>query len=180
METVENKYKKDVAEPETDVNTLNDIFDVSIDNNTIIDEDGVIVDISTGEILDKAKQLRKELKELSDDLPDVDLIITNNIDRANRLLDALERDITGESGSYTASLIEAVGKLMDVVTSSANSITGMSQHTDTIRQKERALDIQEKKVMLSGIVKGAENVTVNNNNLIMNREELMKMLEEDQ
>ncbi|MCK5019168.1 MAG: hypothetical protein KAS32_19055 [Candidatus Peribacteraceae bacterium] len=171
MELLDNKFKKETADPQANTSILDDIFDVAPDGN--------MVNISTGEIVDEVKGMRKELKELEKEIPDVDGIIVSNIDRANRLLDKIENDITGDRGTYTASLIEACGKLIDTVTSAANSITGMSQHSDTIRQKERALDIQEKKVMLAGIVKGAENVTVNNNNLTMNREDLMKMIRDE-
>jgi hypothetical protein len=101
-----------------------------------------------------------------------------NINRANRFLDKIEDDITGDRGTYTASLIEACGRLIDSVTSAANSITGASYNSEILKQKERDLDIKEKKLLVGNIVKGAENVTVNNNSLVMNREDLMKMINE--
>jgi hypothetical protein len=40
------------------------------------------------------------------------------------------------------------------------------------------LDIKEKELAVKGIVKGAENVNITNNNLVMTREDLLKMLDE--
>jgi hypothetical protein len=178
METQNNnKYVKDQAEPESDMSALDEIFNVAIDNNLIVDANTGEI-ISEAEITDEVKAMRKELKDLEDDLPDVDQFIVDNINRANRILDKVEEDITGDRGNYTASLIEACSNLINTVTSAANSITGITVGQEQLRQKERALDIKEKEVAIKGIMKGDGNVTVNNNSLIMNREELMKMIKE--
>lgn len=176
METQDNKYVKDQPEPEVDTNGLDDLFNVHIEDNQIVDGE-------TGEVfktMEEVKAMRKELQELEEDLPDVDQIILDNITRANRLLDKIEGDITGDRGTYTASLIESVATLINAVTSAANSVTGISVGSETLRLKERALDIKEKEVALKSIVRGAENVTVNQNQLVMNREDLMKMIKEGQ
>jgi len=172
METIDNKYVKDQPDPAVDTHGLDELFNVAIENNQIIDTD-------TGEVIDTVKGMRMELAEVADG-PDIDQIILDNIDRANRFLDKIENDITGERGTYTASLMEAVGKLIDTVTSAANSVTGISHNAEVLRQKERDLDIKEKKLMLGSIVKGAENVNITNNQLVMNREELMQMIKEGQ
>lgn len=175
MEREENKYVKDQPDPLPDTNGLDEIFNVAIENNQVIDMD-------TGEVMEEpiseVDAMRKELKDLVKDVPDVDQIILDNIDRANRLLDKLEDDITGDRGSYSASLMESVATLINAVTSAANSVTGISVGQETIRQKERALDLKEREIGLKSIIKGADNVTVNNNNLVMNREDLMKMIKE--
>ena len=79
METTENKYRKDVAEPEANMNSLDELFDVSMEQTEIIDgETGEVINTTTGEVLDKVKGMRKELKELEGELPNVDKIIENN------------------------------------------------------------------------------------------------------
>jgi hypothetical protein len=167
MEKEENKYKTDYADPEPDTNKLDDLFNVAQT------DDGQLVNVKTGEVLDEVKAMRKELRDLEKDLPDVDQIILDNIDRANRILDKVENSVG--TGAFTASMIEAAGKLIDSVTSAANSITGISYNNEVLRQKERDLDIKEKKLTIDNMLKGKE-VNITNNNLVMNREELMRMI----
>lgn len=164
--TTENVFRKDYADPEPDIDQLDEIFGTS----------RTLVDAETGEIINEVNEMRKELKALENDLPDVDQIILDNIQRANRILDRVEDGIS--TGAFTASMIEAAGKLIDSVTSAATSITGIGYNNEIIRQKERDLDIKEKKLMIDSAIKGAENVNITNNTLVMNREELMKMIKE--
>ena len=164
-----NMFLKDHADPEPNTSALDDLFNTAIINNSV-------VDINTGEILGEVNSMRKELAELKNDLPDADKIITDNIARANRILDRVELSIG--TGAFTATMIEAAAKLIESVTSAANSITGIGFNAEVIRQKDRELDRKEKELTIKGLVKGAENVTINNNQLIMNREDLMKMIKE--
>jgi hypothetical protein len=157
----------DYADPEPNTNALDDLFNVAIENNQIIDT-------GTGEILGEVNAMRKELQELQDDLPDADQILVDNIARANRILDKVEDSI--DRGVFTASMIEAAGRMIETVTSAANSITGIGYNAEVIRQKDRDLDRKERELLVKGLVKGAENVTINNNNLTMNREELLKLI----
>jgi hypothetical protein len=166
-----NMFLKDHADPEPNTSALDQVFNVAIDNNQM-------VDIDTGEILGELNSMRKELDELKEDLPDADQIIVDNIARANRILDRVEGCIG--TGAFTATMIEAAAKLIESVTSAANSITGISFNAEVIRQKDRDLDRKEKELAIKGLVKGAENVTINNNQLIMNREDLLKMIKGDE
>lgn len=171
--------KPEHADPEPNTDSLNEIFNVSMDSNRVIDtSSGEAVDVSTGEILGNVSSMRKELQALKENLPDADKIITDNIARANRILDRVE-DTVG-SGAFTAAMIEAAAKLIDSVTSAANSITGISFNAEVIRQKDRDLDRKEKELLVKSVVKGADNVTVNNNTLVLNREELLKIISEQQ
>ena len=165
-----NMFLKDHADPEPNTGALDELFNVAIENNQIIDTD-------TGEIMGEVNSMRAELDKLRDDLPDADQIITDNIARANRILDRVE-DTIG-TGAFTAAMIEAAAKLLDSVTSAANSITGISFNAEVIRQKDRDLDRKEKELLVKGLVKGADNVTINNNNLTMNREDLLKLINGD-
>lgn len=164
----ENKFRRDYADPEPNIDNLDEIFNTS----------HRIIDMDTGEIIGEVNDMRKELKEIEDSLPDVDQIILDNINRANRILDKVENSIA--TGAFTASMLEAAGKLIDSVTSAATSITGIGYNNEIIRQKERDLDIKEKKLMIDQALKNAGNVNITNNNLVMNREELMKMIKDGQ
>lgn len=157
----------DCADPDPNTKALDDLFNVAIENNQIIDT-------GTGEILGEVNAMRKELQDLQDELPDADQILVDNIARANRLLDKVEDEM--ERGSFKASMIEAAGRLIETVTSAANSITGIGYNAEVIRQKDRDLDRKERELLVKGLVKGADNVNITNNNLVMNREELLKMI----
>ena len=173
----DNKYRKDYAEPESNFDELDELF--GIDNNqpdTTVEVEGDVVDIETGEVLDEVKRMRKELKDLQDEEPDIDQIILSNVNRANRILDKVEDSI--ERGEFTASMIEAAGKLIDSVTSAATSITGISYNSEVLKQKDRDLDRKEKELAIKQITQSKNSETnITNNNLIMNREDLMELIE---
>jgi hypothetical protein len=160
---MQDKWKEDKADPQVNVEILNSEFNIDMPSN--IDK-----------TIQEVKEMRKELKELESDLPDADQIIYDNIERANRILDTIEIDIT--NGDHSARLLEVVGQLINAVTGAATSITGISYNQQVIDHKNRMLDIKEKELAVKGIAKGAENVNITNNNLIMTREELLKMLDE--
>ena len=166
------EFRKDQADPQVDLDELDKLF--GIDNTNIIEKEGELVDVETGEILKEVNDMRKEIATIEESLPDVDKIITDNIERANRILDKVEDAIV--RGDYTASMIDAVGKLIDSVTSAATSITGISYNNEVLRQKDRDLDRKEKELAVKQLVKGEQGTQITNNNLIMNREDLMKLI----
>lgn len=156
------KYKEDKSDPELNTNSLNNEF--NIDSDKINKE------------IEKVQSMRKELLDIEKDQPDVDKIILNNIDRANNILDHIEKEIY--TGNANARQIEVVGQLINAVTTAATSITGISYNQQIIDNKNRSLDIKERELTVKGIIKGAENVNITNNNLVMNREEVLKLLDE--
>lgn len=165
----DNKFKKDVADPQANVKMLDDIFEV---------------DTTTGEVLnpevtkDDIQVLKNELKEIEDSLPDVDEIILSNIERANRFLDILEDQII--RGNLSASMVESCATLINAVTSAATSITGISYNNEVLEIRRGELKVREQKAALEGIASGAKNVNITNNNLTMTREELLKELQNTQ
>ena len=163
--STDTKYKEDVADPQVNISMLDEEFNIDIQNDSL---DKQISDIS---------QMRKELSEIEKSLPDVDQIILDNIDRANRLLNKIEIDI--ERGNTSARLLEVTGQLINAVTTAATSITGISYNQQIIDNKNRALDIKEQEIAVkSAISGGAKEVNVTNNQLIMSREDILKMIKE--
>jgi len=158
------KYKEDKADPQLDMNSLNYEFNIDIVSNNIDKQ------------IEEVKNLKEELTNLEDNIVDSDQILIDNIERANRILDKIEVDIN--NGNSSARLIEVVGQLINAVTSAATSITGISYNQQVIDTKNRALDIKEKEIAVKGIVKNADNVNITTNNLVMSREELLKLINE--
>lgn len=161
------KYKENVADPLGNFDELNKTFNIDLTSNNFEKE------------IEEVKSMKKELQSLEKDLPDVDQIILDNIDRANKLLDKLEEQIL--NGNISARMVEVCGQLINAVTNAATSITGINYNQQVIDNKNRALDIKEKEIAVkiaTGQIKGAKEVNITNNNLVMNREQLLKMMEE--
>ena len=173
------KYKEDKADPQINLKELDKVF------NT-----GEIVDTDTGEIVEvvnidssnidkqiqEVKDMKNELKILEEDMVDVDIIIKDNIDRANRILDTVEDNLS--KGDLSARVIEVAAQLINAVTAAATGITGIGYNQQQIDIKNRALDIKENEISVKQAVNGAKEVNITNNNLVMSREELLKMMED--
>jgi len=163
----ENKFKKDVADPNVNVNKLNEIFEV---------------DTTTGEMIPindaqrEVQLMRDTIKEIEKDIPDIDGIILSNIERANRFLDKIEEQVM--KGNMSASMLEACSSLMNAVTSAATSITGISYNNDVLDIRREELRIREKKITLESIVKPGTggDVHITNNHLTMTREQMLEEL----
>lgn len=161
----DNKFKKDVAEIDTNVNNLDKIFNV--DTNT-----GEVTEINVSDI----KSMRQELQEIESSLPNVDNIIMSNIERANRLLDLVEGQVI--RGNISGSMLESIATMINAITSAATSITGISYNNEVLNIKREELAYKEKKLTIDSIAKGAKEVHITNNNLTMTREQLLKELRE--
>jgi len=159
------EYKEDKTDPQINMDSLNKEFDVQIQS-----EDSMEVQIQ------EVQDMRKELTEIENGFPDSDQIILDNIKRANRILDIVEKNI--KEGDHSARFLEVAGQLINAVTAAATSVTGISYNQQIIDNKNRALDIKERELEVKSIVKGAENVNITNNNLVMSREDLLDMINE--
>lgn len=158
----DTKYKEDVADPQLNVSMLDKEFNVDVQTSDFSDQ------------IEEIQEMRKELSDIESDLPDVDQIIYDNIDRANRFLDKIEENMT--RGDLSARLLEVTGQLINAVTAAATSITGIGYNQQIIDNKNRALDIKEKEASVKAALSGAKEVSITNNNLTMSREELLKMI----
>jgi len=159
------EFNEDRANPQVNVQSLNKEFNIDIESGNILNQQ-----------IQKVQEMRTELAEIDEDAIDSDKIIMDNINRANRILDIVETNV--ENGDHSARFLEVAGQLINAVTAAATSITGISYNQQVIDTKNRALDIKEKEVAVKGIVKNADNVNITNNNLVMSREDLLKMIKE--
>lgn len=156
------KFKENEPDPQMNISELDAIFDVAIDKRSIDKQ------------VQEVDEMRKEIQVLSDDLPDADQLIIDNIDRANRILDKIEDNL--DRGELSARLFEVTGQLINAVTAAATSITGISYNQQSIDIKTRALDIKEAENEVKSLVKGAKEVNITNNNLTMSREKILEMI----
>lgn len=104
---------------------------------------------------------------------DPDIIIKENIERANRILDQVEEELT--NGNFSARLVEVAAKVLDSVTNAASQIQSTSYNNDYLQLKERMLLL--KKSELDYKVKNLRRPNVANQNIIFtDRESILKAL----
>ena len=169
----ETRFNSDKADPQMNISTLDKEFNIDPNRTIEIQDD-------TGKAIQEVQDMKKELQSLENDIPDADKIIVDNIDKANDILDTVMVNIN--RGDISARLVEVAAQLINAITASATSITGIGYNQQQIDVKNRALDIKQQELTIkksTGLIKGAENVNITNNNVIMNREQLLKMMDSD-
>jgi hypothetical protein len=173
----DNKFKKDVADPDVNISKLNDVFNVMESGEYVNEVTGEIIDVDVDKAVADVKEMRKELTSIEESLPDVDQIILENIERANRFLDRIETEVMNGNGSAT--MMESCATLINAVTTAATSITGISYNNDLLEIRRGELAVREKKLTIDAMkgntptsVTGDVNIT--QNTITMTREELLK------
>lgn len=161
----EDKYVKEM-DTVLDKKKLNQIFDLPNDQNL------------PEEIKNMKKQLQSVEKDIEDNNINPDIILNDNIERANRFLDIVETEFN--NGRVKGTLLEAAASLINGITSAANSIMGSGYNDDQVRLKEKALEIKEKELFLKQAMndnKGEENKGGNViNAIVTDRESLLDMI----
>lgn len=166
------KFKEDPAEASVNHRGLDKEFNIN-ENDTQVQIK------SNEEILLELTQMRQALNQAQSDVPDPDTILQHNIDRANRILDIAEEEMS--RGNFAARTVEVCGQLINAVTTAVNSIMGDGYKQEEIRQKDEALKLKEREIELKQVIKktkeGGEGGNVTNNNLIVtDRETIMDMI----
>jgi len=133
------------------------------------------------EVIDISEEIEKPSSGMPVYLParDPAQILYNNIDRANRFLDRLERKID-EDDSIESRQVEVAAKMLDSITQAAERIFTTQLEYDTLSLKtkfldlkQRELDIKEKIGLLqSGAPRSQNNI------LIADRESILRVIRE--
>lgn len=132
------------------------------------------------EILDKAKELE-----------DPNNVLSSVIEKAGRFLDLVERECV--NGAMSARYAEVAANLINVITTTANSIatinsTWFNDELKQVRmnQRDRELDQKDKELELKKMYyqnqlgDGSSNGTTNNNVIVTDRESVLKFLKNEQ
>jgi hypothetical protein len=127
--------------------------------------------------------LEAEITEITDSL-DInrvkgkshpDLILSDNIERANRVLDILEQNAR-ESQKISARSAEVMAQLINAVTNAANSIISDEYNKAYLQIRNNVLRLKEKEIQIKQIGGGRSGSTTNI--LVTDRESIMKILKE--
>lgn len=134
--------------------------------------------------IQEIRDMRLNLSQVinnSDDNPDT--ILLTNITRANTLLDTAQNAINN-GGETNARLFEVCAQLINAITSAATSVQnssfGLMKHEynmETIKVKER--EIAVKAAIAQDRAGKKSNHRVNGSVVVMSREELLNMIEQD-
>ncbi len=159
-----NMKKNWVTDPDISVNKkkLEQIFDITESEYTLPEQ---------------IKEVRESLDQSQESI-DPDSILHQNIDRANRILNLVEKEF--EQGKIKGSLLEAAASLINGITSAANSIVGVSHGDSQIEIKQKQLELKERELMIKQALgeksgKGSGNVI---NAIVTDRESLLEMIRE--
>ena len=171
-----DKFGEDPSEKQLNIGNLNKTFGISQNSDNM--------ETQIKDMRDTLEEQSKELKkaEESEEKPDPDSVLYQNIDRANRLLDKLEDQM--ETGQLEARMFEVASQLINAVTTASSSIVGVNEHSDELEYKYRWLEHKEKELAVKQAMKEGggnkeqEGQQVTNQNLIVtSREDILKLIE---
>ena len=152
------KYSEDRSDRQINNHKLNNMFDINKPNQEVA-------------LNDEISELVKESKKSNPDD-----IILKNIERAEMFLDKIEESITDGA---SARIFEVAGQLINAITTAASSLIGNSEHSEEIEIKKRALALKERETVIKeslGKNKEGEKAVTNNQIILTNREDLIKLM----
>lgn len=131
----------------------------------------------------EAKQDLKDIKtQLEEDVNNPNEVLRKNIDRAQRLLDKIEDEWDVGTTANTIKLVEIAAKLIDCITTAANSMITNDVSLETTNQKQEYLDLKKlefelKKTKTESIDSGKQPIVNNtqNNVYLTSREDILKL-----
>lgn len=133
--------------------------------------------------IDAAKQELKNIKtQLDGDVNNPNEILQGNIVRAQRLLDKIEDEWDVGTTQATVKLVEIAAKLIDCITSAANSMISNDVSLETTNQKQEFLDLKKlefelKKNKDEKVLPSGDNNTYTQNNIVVSsREDILKLM----
>ena len=130
------------------------------------------------------EEARKELDIIQDQIDNEETpndILKQNVGRAQRLLDKIETEWEAGTTSSTIKLVEVAAKLIDCITSAANSMITNDVNLETTNQKQEYLDLKKlefdlKKSKMEGKEQTPSTINNTQNNVYLtSREDILKL-----
>lgn len=128
-------------------------------------------------------ELNEIKSHLDDDVNNPNKILRSNISRAERLLDKIENEWEVGTTNATIKLVEIAAKLIECITSAANSMLANDVSLETTNQKQEFLDLKKlefelKKNKGEKSLPAGDNNTYNtqNNIILTSREDILKLM----
>ena len=131
--------------------------------------------------LEQIREMRLQLNEAVDG-QDPDEILYTNIERANTLLDTAQQTIE-RGGETNARMFEVCAQLINAITTAASSIQTGGFNNLKHEHNMKLLEVKEKELMIKQAIaqsrEGTGRTASGNSVVVMGREELLRMLEDD-
>lgn len=117
-------FGEDKSEPHINMKSLENELNLSQDQKNKLQE-----------VEEMRETLKEEEKKVKEKREDPDDILYNNIQRANNLLDDIQRSIS--NGNNEPRMFEVASQLINAITSASTSIVNVDQHDDEMEYKQK-------------------------------------------
>lgn len=139
-----------------------------------------VKDVSDTDSKQEVEELKNELAESEDiisqnKIGDPDETLQENINRANRFLDKIEKQVEQDS-EIDSRMLEVASQLINAVTTSANNIVANAHNEEQLDIKKKDTELKEQKLkhQLEGNNDGK--INTQQNIIVSSREELLDMI----
>lgn len=152
---------------------------MEVNNNLVNDEIKKFQNASQNQQLEKLSEMRQELQtslKEKEDKEDPDNILYKNIDRANKFLDILEKEIllkdeddegNRKEKKNLSRLFEVSAQLINAITTATTSIAGSYKDELEYEYKLQVLEIKNKELAIKEAIQGDGKGNKTTNNLIV-------------
>ena len=141
-----------------------------------LDREGLSKHFELEVLNDQVDDMIKDLEVIEEENAEVSL--KENIDRANRILDQVEDELT--NGNFSARLVEVASQMINSVTSAASQIQSTSYNNDYLQLREKLLFLKrmDLKFRIENAKKRKDDTTkIGSQNIILtDRESVLKVL----
>jgi hypothetical protein len=140
---------------------------------TEINRDQLSDEFDIDNIETEVKEMVKQFDESEE--ADVEEILLQNVNRANRVLDRIEHEIG--NGNFSSRISEVASQLINSVTNAATQISADRYNTDYLQLRRSIVQLEKMKLELKKNESSVGKANVTNQNIIVtDRESLLKFL----
>lgn len=134
-----------------------------------------VLDIEVVE--DEVAQIQRDLSINTSRSTNPDQLLVENIDRANRILDILEKDAEDKE-AISSRKAEVMAQLINAVTNAANSIISDDYNKEYLQIRQSVLLLKEKELRIKELGHSGEYRGPTDRLVITDRESILKILKE--
>lgn len=138
-----------------------------------IDREGLSEEFDIDCVESEVKEMVRQFDDGEE--ADIENILLQNVNRANRILDRIEHEIN--AGNFSSRISEVASQLVNSVTNAAAQISSDRYNTDYLQLRRSIVQLERMKLDLKRTDQNAGKANVTNQNIIVaDRESLLKFL----
>lgn len=139
-----------------------------------LNRNGLADEFNIENIETEVKQMVKQFNE--SDHANIEEILVQNVNRANRVLDRIEHEIN--NGNFNARISEVASQLINSVTNAASQISSDRYNTNYLQIRKSIVQLEKMKLDLKRGESGNSKIT-SQNIIVTDRESLLNLLKEN-